>query len=480
MNDKYETVIGLEVHVQLATKTKAFCGCSTVFGQEANTQVCPVCLGLPGVLPVFNKKAFEYSIKIALALDCEIQNIVKFDRKNYYYPDLPKNYQISQYDMPLAYKGKVIVDFEDGTTKLIGITRAHIEEDAGKLLHDPKAAFSYVDLNRTGTPLLEIVSDPDMRSADEAHKYLTLLKHIIKYLEVSDCNMEEGSFRCDANISLRKRGNSEFGVKVEIKNLNSFKAVRDALIFEQKRQQEKLDSAEPIIQETRLWDEKKNKTISMRSKEEAHDYRYFPEPDLVPFEINPDDVESLRASLPELPRAKALRFKNEYDLADSDIEVLIAEKDTAEFFEEVVKYSVAPEIACNWIKGEVMRHIKEQGRDIKGLKVSPCDFAELINMVGEGKISGLSAKDVLEAHIKTGKGPAEIVKEKGLEQVSDEGELGKIILDVILSNEKSVNDYKLGKANALSFLIGQVMKKTKGKANPKLAGNMLRKELNGE
>lgn len=478
MENKYETIIGLESHVQLATKTKAFCGCSTAFGQEPNTQVCPVCLGLPGALPVFNKKAFEYSIKVALALDCEIQKIVKFDRKNYYYPDLPKNYQISQYDMPLAYRGKVIIELETGAEKTIGITRAHIEEDAGKLLHDPKTSLSYIDLNRTGTPLLEIVSEPDISSPDEAYRYLVTLRRVIKYLAVSNCNMEEGSFRCDANISLRKWGNPEFGNKVEIKNLNSFKAVKDALLFEQFRQSEKIDAKEEIPRETRLWDEKRNETISMRSKEEAHDYRYFPEPDLVPFEVQPEIIERLRATLPELPKDKARRFKDRYNLPDKDIETLIAEKDNADFFEEVVKCSVSPQSACNWIKGEIMRHINDRGTDIKGLKAAPGDLAKLITMVEKGKISALSAKDVLETYIKTGKDPVKIVKEKGLEQVSDEDEIEKIILDVISNNEKSVNDYKNGKLNALSFLIGQVMKETKGKANPKLAGDILKKKLN--
>ncbi len=477
MSNKYETVIGLEVHVQLATKTKVFCGCSTAFGARPNTQVCPVCLGLPGVLPVLNRKAFKYVIKVALALGCDIQKTVKFDRKNYYYPDLPKNYQISQHDMPLAYDGKVTIVAEDGNTTDIRVTRAHLEEDAGKLLHDPGLPFSYVDLNRTGTPLLEIVSEPDIRTPEEAHRYLVTLKQIIKYLEVSDCNMEEGSLRCDANISLREKGAPGFGSKVEIKNLNSFKAVRDALAFEEERQAGLLDDGEKIVQETRLWDEKKNVTVSMRVKEEAQDYRYFPEPDLVPFEVRADLVEEMRASMPEMPRERALRFSRQYKLGEKDVEVLISEKDIADFFEQVAGCFDKPRVVCNWIKGEIMRHMNERGTDIRGLNLKPGDLAKLIKMVDDEFISGISGKDVLEACIETGKDPAAIVRKKGLEQVSDEGALEGIVEKVIAENERSVTDYKSGKTAALSFLVGQVMKATKGKANPKLAGEMLRRKL---
>jgi aspartyl-tRNA(Asn)/glutamyl-tRNA(Gln) amidotransferase subunit B len=331
--NRYETVIGLEVHVQLSTKTKAFCGCSIVFGREPNSQVCPVCLGLPGVLPVLNRRAFECAIKVAIALGCSIQKIVKFDRKNYYYPDLPKNYQISQYDMPIAYNGKIRITGADGSARDIGVTRAHLEEDAGKLMHDANLPFSYVDLNRTGTPLLEIVSEPELSTPEEAYEYLVTLKSIIKYLDVSDCNMEEGSLRCDANISLRKHGQKTLGVKVEIKNLNSFKAVRDALLHEEERQADALDEGERIIQETRLWDADKCVTVSMRSKEEAQDYRYFPDPDLVPFEVDQALVEKIRASMPELPAARRERFLKEYSLTPKDADVLTSEKSTADYFE---------------------------------------------------------------------------------------------------------------------------------------------------
>ena len=477
MANKYETVIGLEVHVQLATKTKAFCACKTTFGAKPNTQVCPVCLGLPGVLPVLNKKAFEYSIKVALGLDCDIQKKVKFDRKNYYYPDLPKNYQISQFDMPIAYNGKIKILNDKNEFIEIGITRAHMEEDAGKLIHDENKPFSYVDLNRTGTPLLEIVSEPDLRSPEDAYKYLTVLKQIIEYLEVSDCNMEEGSLRCDANISLREFSQKEFGEKVEIKNLNSFKAVREALIFEEYRQAECLDEKRKIIQETRLWDEKKLETVSMREKENSHDYRYFPEPDLVPFEIDANIVEKIRMTMPELPQEKRKRFAREYSLKPVDVEVLTEKKDIACFYEEVVKHYPEHQTVCNWIKGEVLRQIKGKNIDIISLALSPESLAEIVEMVDKGIISGLAGKEVLEICITTSLSPKNIVKDRGLEQVSDTGELDNIIDEVIRENEKSVNDYRNGKANALSFLVGQVMKKSKGKANPKVAGDLLKEKL---
>ncbi|MBD3426155.1 MAG: Asp-tRNA(Asn)/Glu-tRNA(Gln) amidotransferase subunit GatB [Candidatus Omnitrophica bacterium] len=479
MSDIYETVIGLEVHVQLSTRTKAFCGCSTAFGAEANTQVCPVCLGLPGVLPVYNKKAFEYALKVAMALECDIQKTVKFDRKNYYYPDLPKNYQISQYDMPLAYNGKITIEDEEEGSIDIGITRAHLEEDAGKLMHDEQQAFSYVDLNRTGTPLLEIVSEPDIRSPEQAYEYLKALKQTIKYLDVSDCNMEEGSLRCDANVSLRRKGSEKFGSKVEIKNLNSFKAVRDALVFEQLRQEEALEEQEKVIQQTRLWNEQKNVTEPMRTKEEAQDYRYFPDPDLVPFEVAPEVLERVRQSMPELPRRRKERFVNQYRLSEKDVEVLTSEKPLADFYEAVVSEYNDPQAVCNWVKGEIMMHIKDRPKGIEDLGLKPGHLASIIEMSKKGKISGLAAKEVLRENLDSGKDPEMIVKEKGLEQVSDKGELESIVVKVIEQNEKSVNDYRGGKENALSYLVGQVMRQTKGKANPKLAGEMLRKKITG-
>ena len=477
MINKYETVIGLEVHVQLGTKTKVFCGCSTAFGAEPNTQVCPVCLGMPGVLPVLNKKAFRYSVKIALALDFDIQKRMKFDRKNYYYPDLPKNYQISQFDMPLAYRGSIEITTEDGSPKTIGITRAHMEEDAGKLIHAPEDSCSYVDLNRTGTPLLEIVSEPEMNSPHEAYEYLTILKHIIKYLDVSDCNMEEGSLRCDANISLREKGAVELGSKVEIKNMNSFKAVREALAYEEERQADVLDEGGKIPQETRLWDEKKCITASMRSKEGSQDYRYFPEPDLVPFDIAKELVDDIRQGMPELPEAKRARFESEYGLDLKEVEVLIAEKEVADYFEATVKLIKDPKGASNWIKGELMMQMNERKTDIAGLGISAEILGQIINMAKDGTVSNLAAKEILNECINTGKQPEVIVEEKGLRQVSDEGALDAIIDEVIALNEGPSNDFKGGKENALSFLIGQVMKKSKGKANPKVAGDLLRAKL---
>ncbi len=474
---KYDTVIGLETHLQLSTETKIFCGCGNVFGDPPNSRVCPVCLGHPGSLPVLNRKAFEYAIKVALALGCGVQRTVKFDRKNYYYPDLPKNYQISQYDMPIAYDGKIKITLPGGVHKVIGITRAHLEEDAGKLLHDIPGPSSYVDLNRTGTPLLEIVSEPDISSPEEAYLYLVELKRLIRYLGVSDCNMEEGSLRCDANISLKPAGAAVLGSKVEIKNLNSFKAVREALNFEVARQTEALDEGEAIPQETRLWHEEQRVTISMRTKEEAQDYRYFPDPDLVPFEVSSGVIESVRETLPELPASKQERFLGQYGLGEKDIELLISDIDLADFFEKTVKIFSDPQVVCNWVKGEVMMHLKEQGESIESLGLSPQTLAEIIQMASSGRISGLSAKSVLKEVIGTGRSAEDIVRERSLEQVSDKGELEGIVDSVIADNQKSVNDFRSGKEAAIGFLVGQVMKKTSGKANPKVAGEMLRKRI---
>ena len=474
---KYDTVIGLEVHVQLSTETKIFCACKNVFGQSPNSGVCPVCLGHPGTLPVLNKKAFEYAIKVALALGCSVQRIVKFDRKNYYYPDLPKNYQISQFDMPIAYDGSMEIKDDSGAPKTIGVTRAHLEEDAGKLIHDTGGPFSYVDLNRTGTPLLEIVSEPDISSPDEAHCYLVGLKRIVKYLGVSDCNMEEGSLRCDANISLKPCGAEQLGSKVEIKNLNSFKAVRDALFYEISRQAEVLDEGGNISQQTRLWDEKKGVTVAMRSKEEAQDYRYFPEPDLVPFEVEESIVDRIRNDIPELPDAKKERFRKEYGLSEKDLEILVSDRDIADFFERTAKIYPENQAVANWIKGEVMMHLNEKGKNILTLGVSPEDLAQIVKMTVTGRISALVAKDVLKNNSDTGENPADIVKKGSLEQVSDTNMLESIVTKVISENEKSVNDYKAGKEAAIGFLVGQVMKLSKGKANPKVAGEMLRKRM---
>jgi aspartyl-tRNA(Asn)/glutamyl-tRNA(Gln) amidotransferase subunit B len=478
LKEKYETVVGLEVHLQLSTRSKAFCGCSTAFGASPNSHVCPVCLGLPGALPVLNEQAFLYSIKIAVALGCDIQHKVKFDRKNYYYPDLPKNYQISQFDMPLAYNGRVTIDLEDGTKKDIGITRAHMEEDAGKLLHVPGKGASFVDLNRTGTPLLEIVSEPDIRTPQEAHSYLTNLKRIIKYLGVSDCNMEEGSLRCDANISVRPRGQAKLGSKVEIKNMNSFKAVKDALVYEEKRQMELAEEKQAIAMETRLWDDKKGITLSMRSKEDAHDYRYFPEPDLVPFEVAPELVEKTRKDLPELPQAKLERFKKEHGLSGYDADVLTNEREIACFFEETARLT-DPESASNWVKGEIMMHMNERKATLAELGITPARLSSVMIMAKKGVLSNLSAKEVLRECIDTKEEPETIVKKKGLEQVSDTSELEAIIDKVVEGNKRSVDDFMSGKDQALGFLVGQTMKLSGGKANPKIVNELLRKRLGG-
>ncbi|MDD5730740.1 MAG: Asp-tRNA(Asn)/Glu-tRNA(Gln) amidotransferase subunit GatB [Candidatus Omnitrophica bacterium] len=474
---KYETVIGLEVHVQLATRTKAFCGCSTLFGQEPNSQVCPVCLGFPGTLPVLNKTALDYAIKVGIALGCKIQEFTKFDRKNYFYPDLPKAYQISQYDLPVALDGYLDITAED-KPKRINIKRAHLEEDAGKLIH--KEEISLVDYNRTGIPLLEIVSQPELNSPQEAYDYLTALKSIIEYLDVSDCDMEKGSLRCDANISLREKGAKELGTKTELKNLNSFKAVKDALNYEIERQSGLLDSGDKIIQETRLWDTKALCTVSMRTKEEAKDYRYFPEPDLPPFLIDEKKIAEIEKTIPELPEAKIKRFIKDYGLSEYDAKILAASKKTAGYAEICLKAFPDKEkkSVANWIIGPLSATANNLNREIAQLNVSPEDLIDLIELVEKKQvISNLTGKAVLEKMAKTGKSAQAIVAEDNLAQISDSGSLDIIIDEVLKENTGSVNDYKAGKINALMFLVGQTMKKSKGKANPKLLQEMLKRRL---
>jgi len=473
---KYEPVIGLEVHVQLKTDSKIFCSCSTQFGAEPNSNTCPVCLGLPGSLPVLNKKALDLGVKVGLALESHIAERLKFDRKNYFYPDLPKAYQISQFDMPLASGGRLIITTQEGD-KRIGITRAHLEEDAGKLLHEGIVDASHVDYNRTGTPLLEIVSEPDIRTPEEAYLYLSALKAILQYLEVSDCNMEEGSLRCDANISIRPVGQKEFGTKAEIKNLNSFRAVQKALEYEIKRQDELVDDGEDVVQETRLWNDDKGMTFSMRSKEQAHDYRYFPEPDLVPFTIARSVVDTARATLPELPRAKQERFMRELGLSEYDASVLVHNKKMAQFFESCIAHEVDVKQAANWIQSELPGVMNQRGLTWEMLPLSADDFVALIMLIKKGTISNTIAKDVLAEMVDGGMPAEKIVAAKGLAQVSDEAALQKIIDQVIADNEKSVADYKNGKTNALGFFMGQIMKETKGKANPQLVNTMLRETL---
>lgn len=472
---KYEAVIGLEVHVQLSTKSKAFCGCSTAFGQPPNSSTCPVCLGLPGVLPVLNKEAFRSAMKVAIALNCEIQEKVKFDRKNYYYPDLPKNYQISQYDMPLAFNG--YLDVFSGGKKRINITRVHLEEDAGKLIHDSSKNLSYVDFNRAGIPLLEIVSEPDIRSSDEAYEYLKNLKAILLYLEVSDCNMEEGSLRCDANISLRRVGEKKLGAKVELKNMNSFKAVKAALEYEIERQRDSLERGAEIVQETRLWDQDNLLTSTMRTKEETQDYRYFPEPDLVPFVIDKKEIEEIKNALPELPRQRMDRLVNQYKLTKFEVNVIIMDKGIADYFEETVKLLNSPKTISNWLTGDIMSELNLKNISIGKLGFTPKMLAELIGLVDNATISGKMAKGLLRECIEKRLSPKEIVKQKGLKQISGESELDDVIQKVIEENTKSVNDYKNGKTNAVMFLVGQVMRHTKGKANPEIVNKLLKKRL---
>jgi aspartyl-tRNA(Asn)/glutamyl-tRNA(Gln) amidotransferase subunit B len=472
----YEPVIGLEVHVQLKTRTKVFCGCSTEYGANPNTQVCPVCLGFPGVLPVLNRLALEYSIKVGLALNCSVQEFTKFDRKHYYYPDLPKNLQISQYDLPISRDGFLEVSV-NGKSRKIKIRRAHLEEDAGKLIHEPNN--SLVDYNRTGQPLLEIVTEPDIFSPEEAYGYLTDLKSVIQYLGVSDCDMEKGTLRCDANISVRPEGSAVLGTKSEIKNLNSFKAVRDALNYEIERHKTTLDSGEKIVQETRLWDEKKCQTVSMRSKEEAKDYRYFPEPDLPPFIISKQNIEEMRKTIPELPKEKKLRFMKEYGLSEYDAAILVASQETADYAEEAMKaHKENYKSVANWIIGPLASTAGNLNCSVNVLKVTPQSLANLICLVEvKQTISNLTGKAVLEKMARTGKYADEIIKEDNLAQISDESSLEKEVDAVIQANPKIVAEIKAGKTNSIMFLVGAVMKKTQGKANPKIVQEILKRRL---
>jgi aspartyl-tRNA(Asn)/glutamyl-tRNA(Gln) amidotransferase subunit B len=474
---KYEAVIGLEVHLHLKTRTKAFCGCSTEFGSPANSQACPVCLGFPGSLPVLNQTALDYAIKVALALNCAVQEYTKFDRKNYFYPDLPKNYQISQYDLPFSRNGFININLE-GQNKRIGIRRVHLEEDAGKLIH--KEDVSLVDFNRAGIPLLEIVSEPDINSPQEAHEYLRELKNIIEYLEVSDCDMEKGSLRCDANISLRPQGAKELGVKTELKNMNSFKGVKDALAFEIERQSQILAQGGKLIQETRLWDARASQTVPMRTKEEAQDYRYFPEPDLPPFIIDKSKIEEIRKSIAESPQEKRARFMREYGLSDYDAAILVANKNTASYAEERLKAwpDKNKKSVVNWIIGPLASIASAQNMEISALKISVRDFLELIDLAENKQvISNLVAKAVLEEMVQSSKSAAQIIREKNLAQISDTASLEKEAEAILQANPKIAQDYKQGKTNALMFLVGQVMKKTAGKANPKVVQEVLRRKL---
>jgi aspartyl-tRNA(Asn)/glutamyl-tRNA(Gln) amidotransferase subunit B len=477
MTDKYEAVIGLEVHAQLLTKSKIFCGCSTKFGASANTQTCPVCLGLPGVLPVLNREAVNYAIMMALATGSRIEPACRFARKNYFYPDLPKGYQISQYEQPLATGGHVEIGL-NGHVKVIGLTRIHMEEDAGKSVHDGGGDTTLVDLNRAGVPLLEIVSEPDMRLPEEAVEYLRKLREILRYLEICDGNMEEGSFRCDANISVRPVGETKLGTKAEVKNMNSFRYVQKALEYEIKRQIDILDGGGRIVQETRLWDTNKGITVSMRSKEEAHDYRYFPEPDLVPLEVSEDWHSETRKRLPELPAEKRDRFIREYEIPEYDAGVLTASRALADFFEGSIKEYRKPKVISNWIMGDLLRELKISGIDVDEALIKPVQLSKMIKMIDDGIISGKIAKTVFEEIYKTGKDPEVIVKEQGLIQITDESEIEGYAERVIAENPKEAEAYRGGKDKLIGFFVGQVMKLSGGRANPAVVNEMIIKRLN--
>lgn len=484
--DKYETVIGLEVHVELNTKTKIFCGCKNEFGAEPNTYICPSCLGLPGSLPAFNEGVLYRAVKAGLALGCEIAEKSKFDRKNYYYPDLPKAYQISQFDMPIAINGALEIVKKDGTRKRIGITRLHMEEDAGKLLHLTKsgqigdAEESLVDYNRGGVPLIEIVSEPEMKNPEEAYLYLTAIKSILEYIEVSDCNMEEGSLRCDANVSVMEKGAKVFGTKVEIKNMNSFKNVQKAIEYEVERQIKAVEEKEPIIQETRLWNPEKNRTFAMRSKEGSHDYRYFPEPDIPPMVISQEYMDKIRKEIPELPLQKTERFVKEYGIPEYDAGVLTADQDTARYFEECAKISGEAKLVSNWIMGDLLARMNAAGmQKISEVKIKPGQLSKMIGLIKNSTISGKIAKTVFEEMFNSGLDPEIIVKEKGLVQITDTGAIEAAIDAAIAANAKVVEEIKGGKTAGMGFLVGQIMKETKGKANPQMVNELLKKKLLG-
>jgi aspartyl-tRNA(Asn)/glutamyl-tRNA(Gln) amidotransferase subunit B len=476
---KYEPVIGLEVHVQLATATKIFCGCPTSFGAPPNTNVCPVCLGLPGALPVLNRRAVELAIKAGLALNCRIRPMSRFARKNYFYPDLPKGYQISQYDEPLAEHGVVEIA-ADGVSKRIGVTRVHMEDDAGKSLHEgfkDSDRYTYVDLNRCGTPLIEIVSEPDMRSSDDAYAYLTEIKQVLQFVEVSTCDMEKGHLRCDANVSVRLKGAGKLGTKAEVKNLNSFRFLKQALDHEIARQVAILESGGKILQETRLFNPDTGETAGMRSKEHAHDYRYFPEPDLVPLHIGEAWLAGIQAQMPELPAVKRERFIGGYGLREYDAQVLTATRAMSEYFERVAAVSGDPRTSANWVMGDLMGALKAQGKEIAESPVTAEHLGELVSLIGKGEISNKLAKEIFAKMLSTREAALVIIEREGLKQISDTGALEKIVGDVIAANPKQVEQYRSGKTEVMKFLVGQVMKATRGQANPAAVNELLKSKL---
>ncbi len=475
---EFEPVIGLEIHAQLKTQSKIFCGCSTKFGASPNTHTCPICLGMPGVLPVLNRQVVEYTIRMALATHCAIAGVARFARKNYFYPDLPKGYQISQYELPLATGGWMEIEGAQGPRR-IRIHRIHMEEDAGKLVHDEYQPLSYVDLNRTGVPLIEIVSEPDIASPEEAASYLRAIREVLRYLDICDGNMEEGSMRCDANISLRPAGTIGLGTKVELKNMNSFKNVQKGLEFEIRRQKVMLERGEPIVQETRLWDTGRNVTVSMRGKEESNDYRYFPDPDLTPVEVGEEWIEQIRAALPELAEAKRERFASEYELPAYDARVLTSSRSLADYFEAAVRHFPRPKPLSNWIMSELMRQLNRADREIEDCQVSPQNLAELLHLLDSGVINGKIAKTVFEEMFTSGESARAIVDAKGLLQVNDQSEIETAIDLVLSENPREVSRFRAGEDKLLGFFVGQVMKKTRGKANPQIVNDILKTKLNG-
>ena len=475
----YETVIGLEIHSELKTNTKIYCSCENKFGGAPNTRCCPVCIGLPGVLPTLNKKVVEFCIRAGLAMHCEITQYSKQDRKNYFYPDLPKAYQISQFDLPLCQNGYVEIETKDGVKK-IGITRIHIEEDAGKLIHAESGDYSLVDYNRGGVPLIEIVSEPDMRSPEEAEAFLNAVKTILQYVEVSDCKMQEGSLRCDVNLSVRPEGQKEFGVRSECKNVNSFSGAVRAMQYEKKRQIDIIEAGGTIEQETRRWDDLKGESIVMRTKEDAQDYRYFPEPDLMPIIISDEWIKEISDSLPELPREKKLRYINDFSLPEYDATILSQTKAYSVLFDDSVSKGATPKTAANWIMGDISRIVNETNIEAVDIPFAGKELAELIALIEKGTISGKIAKTVLEEMFKTSDSPEKIVNDKGLVQISDESEIIKLIESVIDENPKALEDYKAGKKQAMGFLTGQIMRASKGKANPSIIGEKLKSILDSK
>ena len=476
MEKQYETVIGLEVHVELATKTKIFCGCSTAFGGAPNTHTCPVCTGMPGSLPVLNKQVVEYAMAVGLATNCTITQYCKFDRKNYFYPDNPQNYQISQLYLPICRNGKVEIETEKGR-KYVGIHEIHMEEDAGKLVHDEWNDCSLVDYNRSGVPLIEIVSEPDMRSAEEVIAYLEKLRMTIQYLGASDCKLQEGSMRADVNLSIREAGAAEFGTRTEMKNLNSFKAIARAIEGERERQIDLLESGEKVIQETRRWDDNKGESYAMRSKEDAQDYRYFPDPDLVPIEVDEAFLDRIRERQPEFREEKMARYKEEFDIPEYDIDIITGSKRMADLFEATVALGAQPKKVSNWLMVETLRLLKENDMEPEDIRFSPEHLAALIAMADKKEINSSVAKEVFEEIFKSDVDPAKYVEEKGLKTVNDEGALRKTVEEVITNNPQSVQDYKSGKEKAIGFLVGQTMKAMKGKADPGMINKMLKELL---